>query len=92
MKCHLNPLSGEETKEYIKYRLQVAKAKGEVFTHQAIEMIFAATNGIPREINNLCDLSLLLGFMKKAEIINDQIIEEAMSDNSTRVNGLKIDN
>lgn len=77
MKCHLNPLSDEETEEYIKYRLRVAKAKGEIFTDKAIDMIFTATNGIPREINNLCDLCLLLGFMRKAEVVDGQIVEEA---------------
>ena len=77
MKCHLNPLSNEETGEYIKYRLQVAKAKREIFTDKAMDMIFTATNGIPREINNLCDICLLLGFMKKAEVVDEQIVEEA---------------
>jgi len=74
LKCHLNPLSGNETEEYVKYRLQIAKAKQEIFTDKAIDMIFKTTNGIPREINNLCDLCLLLGFMRKTEVVDEQIV------------------
>ena len=42
------------------------------------KLIFISTNGIPREINNLADLCLLLGCMQKVEVVDDQIVEEAI--------------
>jgi type II secretory pathway predicted ATPase ExeA len=51
-----------------------------VFTSVAIERIYEITEGVPRKINNLCDLSLLIGFSKNGKKIDPQIIEDIMSD------------
>ena len=61
IKSRLEPLTEEETRSYIRHRLQVAgHAKPEsVFSADAIEAVFEATGGIPRRINRLCDICLL---------------------------------
>ena len=38
------------------------------------ESIFQASEGIPREINNICYESLLVGADKKAQKIDDKIV------------------
>src|SRR5215210_1429326 len=51
----------DEVKRYISDRLEIAGWKGvEIFTPQAIDLIYQCSGGIPRQINNLCDNSLLL--------------------------------
>ena len=76
IKCHLEPLSFEDTQQYIIHRLSVAGRGSPIFTEEAIQLIYEYSGGVPRRINRLCDISLLAGFGKKAEMIGDNIIQE----------------
>ena len=53
----------EETDRYITSRLLVAGAeRTDVFSPEAVDYIFRCSDGIPRNINNLCDNALLAGY------------------------------
>jgi type II secretory pathway predicted ATPase ExeA len=80
IKYHLTPFDQEDTARYITFRQEKAGAKKSVFTSVAVERIYEITEGVPRKINNLCDLSLLVGFSKNGKMIDPQIIEDIMSD------------
>lgn len=80
VRCHLHPLSVESTKEYIRYRVNVAGAENSIFSDEAIELIHHYSKGKPRLINFLCDNVLLEGFLLKREIIDEPMIEEAAED------------
>jgi type II secretory pathway predicted ATPase ExeA len=57
----LSSLDYEETKNYIDYRLQVVGSSFEAcFQPECISLIYKLTNGVPREINRLCDSALLV--------------------------------
>ncbi|WP_116365250.1 AAA family ATPase [Parahaliea mediterranea] len=58
---NLEPLNPEETRAYIRHRLQVAglTADRELFPAAAVRDIHRLTRGIPRLINVLCDRALL---------------------------------
>lgn len=71
----LTRLSGDETGRYIQHRLSVAGAKRTIFEPSAVEMIYQLTHGIPRRINRLCDLALLVGFGEELQSITGQHIE-----------------
>jgi general secretion pathway protein A len=62
MKVYLRPFSSEETAGYIEHRLVMAGASRPLFTPQALEMAHHLSGGIPRRINRLCDLALMVGF------------------------------
>jgi type II secretory pathway predicted ATPase ExeA len=51
-----------------------------IFTKKAIQKIYEYTGGLPRKINSVCDLSLLIAFNKKRKIINPPIIESVIED------------
>ncbi len=75
VRYHLRRFELEDTQQYIRYRLSKAGAKDEIFTTEAIHEIHKFSHGIPRKINNICDLSLLLGFGQKLTKIDaDHII------------------
>jgi len=78
LRCQINPLpSVEETDRYIKARMMVAGAeRTDVFTPSAIDFIYRCSEGIPRQINNLCDNALLTGFAAGEYTISRSIIEE----------------
>ena len=78
LRCQIKPLADiDETERYIKSRLVVAGAKKSViFSPEAIDFIFRCSEGIPRQINNLCDNALLTGFAAGELVISRGIIEE----------------
>jgi general secretion pathway protein A len=78
LRCHLDPLSVGETKEYMRRRLQIAGAKGavQIFSGPAIEAVFSHSRGIPRLINTICENALLAGYAKHAATITSEIIED----------------
>jgi general secretion pathway protein A len=78
LRCEIKPLPNvEETERYIASRLLVAGAeRTDIFSPGAIDYIFRCSEGIPRQINNLCDNSLLTGFSAGEEVIGRAIIEE----------------
>ena len=74
VKCLLRRFKPEETMGYIQHRLTAAGAKRAIFTDGALEAIHHETLGVPRRINRLCDLALLVGFAEELTSIGpDQI-------------------
>lgn len=80
IKYHLTGLDDKETQEYIKHRLEVARAQKEIFTKEALEIIYQYSKGLPRKINNICDLSLLVGFGSDAKEIGRELVEKVAAD------------
>lgn len=73
--CVLARLSADETRRYIEHRLTAAGAKRVIFDPSAIEAIYGLTHGVPRRINRLCDLALLVGYGEELPEIRGEHIE-----------------
>ena len=74
VKCLLRRFKPEETMGYVQHRLTAAGAIQAIFTDGALEAIHQESLGIPRRINRLCDLALLVGFAEELTSIGpDQI-------------------
>ena len=80
IKYHLGAFSQEQTAQYIEFRLKAARCQREVFDKEALALVFQRSGGIPRNINRLCDLCLLIGFMDRAAIVDRKIAERAAAD------------
>lgn len=80
VKCHLDKFDLKDTNDYIIHRLEVAGAKQAIFNDEAFNLIYQRSGGIPRRINNICDMSLLLGFSKQAEFIGEEIVNDVVKD------------
>jgi type II secretory pathway predicted ATPase ExeA/phage tail protein X len=77
----LKPFRSDETKEYVKYRLQRAGLKGQLpFASDALLLIARSSKGIPRNINNICFQALSLGFATQTRVIGVDIIREVLAD------------
>jgi general secretion pathway protein A len=82
----LRALSAEETAGYVRHRLQAAGARREIFTSDAVEALHYLGRGIPRQINRLGDLALLVGYADRLpQLTADQI--EAVSEELVTVSG-----
>ncbi len=77
IRYHLQPLDIKEMVKFIFYRLQKAGAKRNMFTNDALQRIYEYSCGIPRKINNICDLSLLIGCGESVKFINTSIVEKS---------------
>jgi general secretion pathway protein A len=82
LRCHLDPLTVEETRGYIQRRLQIAGVPPEIsiFSEPAISAIFRHSNGFPRLINTVCENALLSGYARRAPVIPAEVIEEVAHD------------
>ena len=78
LRCIIKPLPNiDETDRYITSRLLVAGAeRTNIFSTAAIDYIFRCSEGIPRNINNLCDNALLAGYAIGENTISRAIIED----------------
>ncbi len=80
IRYHLNPLSKEDTEKYIVHRLKVAGSEKKIFSDIACSHIWAYSDGIPRLVNTICDLSLLLGYTQGLNEIGEEIVRKAAYD------------
>ncbi len=81
VKCMLNRFQPEETNAYIQHRLRTAGADAEdIFDYPSLERIHCLTQGIPRRINRLCDLALMVGYAEDRTSINTEVIDNVHSD------------
>ena len=80
---HLQPLSYEETEEYIHYRLKVAGSHDKIFHTSACAALYYYSGGIPRLINNLGDLALVFAFAADKKKINWKVIVDVISERTT---------
>jgi type II secretory pathway predicted ATPase ExeA len=79
VKALLRELTAAETAAYVRHRLQAAGATRDIFTSDATEAMHYLSHGLPRQINRLADLALLVGFADRLpRIAADQI--EAVSE------------
>ena len=77
---HLEPLTREETANYIEHRLRVAGALGEVLDHGAKNEVFRLSQGVPRLINVICDRALLGAYSQETRTVNRRIIKRAAAE------------
>ncbi len=77
---HLEPLSREETAQYIEHRLRVAGALGEIIDASAKKEVFRLSQGVPRLVNVICDRALLGAYSQESRAINKRLIKRAAAE------------
>jgi general secretion pathway protein A len=77
----LKPLPVSETLQYIHHRLEIAGYDGpEVFSPGSVALIAKASQGIPRNINNICFNAMSLACAMGSKRIGVEIVREALND------------
>lgn len=76
----LDALKHGSSIEYIKHRLRIAGGEVNLFSDEALHMIYKYSRGIPRQINTICDNALLEGFFQSKESIDVNIVRDVVSD------------
>jgi type II secretory pathway predicted ATPase ExeA len=74
---HLDRLGPGETWAYIRHRLLAAGGNPGLFTAEAIAFIHGRAGGIPRLVNQLCDLALVYAFADQRSLVDESLVREA---------------
>ena len=75
----LTPLDEQETRTYIRHRLQVAGLSDdrEIFSGAALRQIFRLSGGVPRVINLLCDRAMMGAYGRDQATVSPKLVAEA---------------
>lgn len=77
---HLPAMDEETVRHYIDHRLKTVGARENFFARDAIALIHSATRGVPRLVNQLCDLSMLYAFTSDRKRIRRAMVEQVLND------------
>ena len=75
----LTPLDEQETRTYVRHRLQVAGLNDdrEIFSGAALRQIFRLSGGVPRVINLLCDRAMMGAYGRGQAMVLPNLVAEA---------------
>jgi len=73
--CVIPHLDRADTKKYIDSHIKYAGCDHDIFSDLAIDEIFKVSSGILRQINRICEKSLMYGAQQNKRIIDDHIVK-----------------
>ncbi len=77
---HLRPLNLKESMAYILHRIRIAGGRENLFSRKAIVLLHAATSGVPRLLNTICDRALVAASYRNKNLVSYSIMQEAIND------------
>jgi len=81
VKCALPPLTADETIGYLQQRLRAVGGMADrIFTLDAMEVLHLRAAGIPRRVNRLADLALMVGFAEDRRQLDVPQIESVYAE------------
>ena len=76
----LHPLTQEETAEYVRHRLRLAGRDECPFSDETLSTLHELSQGVPRQINHIADLALLIGFADELQSLSPVEVEAAAAE------------
>ncbi|MCL6543463.1 MULTISPECIES: ExeA family protein [Bacillati] len=80
MQYHLSGMSKEETSAYIRHHMTVSRTEKPVFAESALSRIFAASQGLPRVVNQICTQILLDAAARNLDVIEEGDVVRVLAD------------
>lgn len=77
---HLEALTLSEAGAYIEHRLAVAGGDPALFEAAAVAFIHARAAGIPRLMNQLCDLALVYAFAEQHRSVDELLVRQVLQE------------
>jgi general secretion pathway protein A len=74
----IEPLSSDDTAEYIRARLTAAGAAKEIFTTDAIAMLHEAASGSLRDIDRVAHNALRISARKKRKLVEREVVQAVL--------------
>lgn len=80
-RCYLAPMTYEETSQYVRAHVAaVGVDPAELFAEEALHAVYAASDGIPRLISQVCDRAIVMAVKSGESRIDAETIQNAWSD------------
>ena len=87
---HLDPMEADEVEPYMRHRLGVVGWTGRPhFTPDAYAALFAASDGVPRRLNQLAGRVLLFGAIEQIDTIDARAVASVVADIAGDMPGVK---
>ncbi|MEL6419782.1 MAG: AAA family ATPase [Pseudomonadota bacterium] len=86
---HLTAMDAETTAQYIHHRLTTAGGAGDIFDAAACREVFAQSGGVPRVVNQLCDLCMVYAFASGHTRVTYETVQQVLQDGVFFGAGLK---
>ncbi len=80
VRWNIDPLTREQTRDYVSHRLSVAGGNSWIFDDEATDTLFSFCGGVARLINNAADMALYLGMRENAVRVDAAMVERVASD------------
>lgn len=81
VKCMVGRMKPEETQSYIQHRVRAAQGNAaQIFEPGALEAIECWSQGVPRRINRLCDLAMMIGYAEEMTRITADVVDNVHAD------------
>ena len=77
---HLKAMDADTVRAYIAHRMKKAGARDEIFSERACAIIYNATDGVPRLVNQLCDLVLVYAFSDGQPAVVQETVQRVLDD------------
>lgn len=77
---HLTAMDLKTVRGYIPHRLKIAGCEKRIFSAPAVNLIYEMTGGVPRLVNQLCDLSLVYAFTRGKTVVSVQTVQQVIDD------------
>jgi hypothetical protein len=80
-RCYLDSFDRHDAHQYVRAQMTASgRDAGDIFSDDALEAIYRATDGVPRLMNQICDHALLLAHASQSPRIEAEGVEEAWAD------------
>ncbi|EJY56468.1 ABC transporter-like protein [Alicyclobacillus hesperidum URH17-3-68] len=80
MVYHLTGMTREETTEYVRHQIRLTGRQAPLFTDSALHLIYGASRGIPRVVNQICLQALYDAAAKDSDVVEDANIQRVLAD------------
>ncbi len=77
---HLNAMDARTVRKYVGHRLKVAGAMKNLFSPAATQLVYEMTGGVPRLVNQLCDLAMVYAFTRGQKRVDVKTIQRVLDD------------
>ena len=77
---HLSGLDRDELDHYLTHRLRLAGCELPLFEPPAVEALFQAARGLPRQINRIAHYALSAAALDQARIVNSEHLQRALDE------------
>ncbi len=88
---HLSAMDADTTRDYIQSRLSNAGGDPEIFEREACELVHEQSGGVPRVVNQLCDLCLVYAFAAGDHKVSAGTVRQIIEDGVFFAGALKTD-